>query len=125
MKTNCKYGVSVAALVLADVVEEHVDSNKIGRKVARLLNHYNVRAEYIESGVLAYYLCGDISTKVEHVVSAGILYNLLVKDYLQRCDTVFYHKADTQVRSFTKNVIKARYKAWLDTYRCNKQISIT
>ena len=127
MKTNSKYGISVAALVLVDVVDEHPDSKKIGRKVARMINQYNIRANYIEACCISEALvnmsilieqCGvipDIDDLVaNNYASTIVFYDLLVKDYLNRCDEVFFHKSDKQVKSFVKNVIKAKYKAWLD-----------
>jgi hypothetical protein len=105
MNLNIKYGSSVAALVLTDVVCEHTNSNKINRKVARTLNQFNIRANYIETS------CNDVVKKLESTI---VFYELLVKDYIHRCDTIFHNEADIKVNSFIKNVIKARYKAWLD-----------
>lgn len=127
MKTNNKYGTTSAALVLADVVDEHPDSVKISRKVSRTINQFNSRSAYIEfcfltslssmQRIAEMYRYSNIRDTNNHQFvrsSSIVLYELLVADYISRCDEIFCHKADNKVRSFVKNVIKSKYKAWLD-----------
>ena len=110
MRTNIRFGVSVAALILSDVVDEHPDSDKISRKVSRLINQYNGRADFLErTNRIDFPNFKDLSSVI-------VLYDLLVRDYLNRCDEIFCHEKDKTVKSFTKNVIKARHKSWLDFY---------
>jgi hypothetical protein len=113
MKNNTRFGSSAAAIILSDIIQEHPDSDRISRKVSRLLNHFNVRAEFIESCTPAVFPIPSDTT------SAMVFYGLLIEDYLYRCEQIFNRVKDVKVKSFTKNVIKARHKKWLESFSQN------
>ena len=103
---NIKYGTSRAASVLAEIVAEHPHSEKISRKVARTINQFNIRANDLESSGMS---TGSII----------VLYELLVRDYINRCEDIFCFNIDDKVRTFIQNIINAKYKAWLDDNLAN------
>ena len=128
MKSSRIYGPSAAAMILTEVVNEHPDSEKIGRKVARTISQFNVHAIYLENScqleATAVVTQGAKSGLVYEyedalphcLYSTIVLYRLLVADYIARCDEIFCNHIDQRVNSFVKNVIIARHKAWLDVH---------
>jgi hypothetical protein len=100
-RTDTTFGTTVSALILADLVKKYANEYHTSKKVSRTLTKFNSLAQFLEQQI--------------DMESADVCYKLLVDDYIKRCNVILADLPDAKINTFTQNVIKTRYRRWINT----------
>ena len=97
------YGKSKAAETLRLIVQEHPNPKLINRKISRILLRFNFHLAEVQKNI-------GLKEESPHGCSGTLPYieQLIKKDYLKQCSSVFKNAEDEKVKTFLKNVINSK-----------------